>query len=129
LPLLRLYQFMATVQPQVVANGVPTNGAAPDEEVELLRGSLQAGVVAQSVIAMAAAVGLIYLLKPVLVTVLVATLLAFALDPLVVVLARLHIPRAAGAAIALLLLLGLSCALIFFFYNRALDFMEALPRF
>ena len=78
---------------------------------------------------MAAAVGLIYLLKPVLVTVLVATLLAFALDPLVVALARVHIPRAGGAAIALLLLMGLCCALIFFFYNRAVDFMEELPRF
>jgi predicted PurR-regulated permease PerM len=120
---------MATAQPQVVANGVPASGSAPEEEVELLRGSVQAGVVAQFVIAMAAAVGLIYLLKPVLVTVLVATLLAFALDPLVVALARVHIPRAGGAAIALLLLMGLCCALIFFFYNRAVDFMEELPRF
>jgi predicted PurR-regulated permease PerM len=124
---------MATAQPQVVVNGVASNGSAndvaPDEEVELLRGSVQAGVVAQLVIAAAAAVGLIYLLKPVLVTVLVATLLAFALDPLVVALARVHIPRAAGAAIALLLLLGFSSALIFFFYNRAVDFMEELPRF
>lgn len=124
---------MATVQPEVIVNGVassgPANDVAPDQEVELLRGSVQAGVVAQFVIAAAAAVGLIYLLKPVLVTVLVATLLAFALDPLVVLLARLRIPRAAGAAIALLVLMGLSSALIFFFYNRAVDFVEELPRF
>ena len=90
---------------------------------------MQAGVVAQYVIATAAAIGLIYLLKPVLVTVLVATLLAFALEPMVLVLERLRIPRPAGAAVALLLLLAFSVALVFFFYNRAVDFMEELPKF
>jgi hypothetical protein len=45
---------MATAEPQPVPERV-----AADEEVELLRGSVQAGVVAQSVIAVAAAVGLI----------------------------------------------------------------------
>jgi predicted PurR-regulated permease PerM len=125
---------MATANPELVANGVVTNvdvsnGGAPDDEVELLRGSLQAGVVAQYVIAFAAAIGLIYLLKPVLVTMLVSTLLAFALDPLVVALGRVRVPRPVGAAIALLLLLGLSVALVFFFYNRAIDFTEELPRF
>src|SRR5947209_2158455 len=108
-----LPSFMATADPQLVANGVVTNGGPAEDEVELLRGSVQAGVVAQYVIAFAAAIGLIYLLKPVLVSVLVATLLAFALDPIVVALARVHVPRAVGAAIALLLLLGLSVALVF----------------
>jgi predicted PurR-regulated permease PerM len=103
--------------------------ALPNEQVELLRGSVQAGMVAQFVIAVAAAVGLIYLLKLVLITVLVAALLAFALDPLVVVLGRLRIPRAVGAAVALLLLLGFSLALTFFFYNRAVDFIDELPNF
>jgi predicted PurR-regulated permease PerM len=60
---------------------LPTSERTPDEEVELLRGSVQAGMVAQFVIAVATAVGLIYLLKLVLVTVLVSALLAFALDP------------------------------------------------
>jgi predicted PurR-regulated permease PerM len=115
---------MAISQAQIVSNG-----AASDEEVELLRGSVQAGVVAQFVIAVAAAVGLVYLLKPVLVTVLIATLLAFALDPIVVAMAKVRIPRPVGAALALLLLLGFTLALVFFFYNRALDFMEELPRF
>jgi len=115
---------MGIAQPSIVSNG-----AASDDEVELLRGTVQAGNVAQFVIAFAAAVGLIYLLKPVLVTVLVATLLAFALDPIVLALERVRLPRPAGAAAALLLLLALSVALVFFFYNRAIDFMEELPRF
>ncbi len=103
--------------------------ALPDEQVELLRGSVQAGMIAQFVIAAAAAIGLIYLLKPVWITVLLAALLAFALDPLVVVFGRLRIPRAVGAAIALLLLLGFSLLLTFFFYNRAVDFIDELPNF
>ena len=103
--------------------------ALPDEQVELLRGSVQAGVVAQFVIAIAAAVGLLYLLKLVWITVLIAALLAFSIDPFVVALARLRIPRAVGAAIALLLLLVSSLALTFFFYNRAVDFIDELPNF
>ena len=114
---------MAT--PQQQANERP----ATDEEVELLRGSVQATVIAQFVIAIAAAVGLIYLLKLVLVTILLSALLAFALDPVVVALAKLRVPRAAGSGIALLLLVALSLALTFFFYNRAIDFLEELPRF
>ncbi len=115
---------MATVeQPATPAPPIP------EEQVELIQGSLQASTVALLVIAVAAAVGLVYLLKLVLVTILIAALLAFALDPIVVGLARLHIPRAAGAGIALLLLLGLSLALTFFFYNRAMDFVEELPEY
>ena len=115
---------MATVQ-----QPAPPSPVIPEEQVELIQGSLQANTVALLVIAVAAAVGLIYLLKLVLVTILIAALLAFALDPIVVGLARLHIPRAAGAGIALLFLLGLSLALTFFFYNRAIDFVDALPEF
>ena len=114
---------MATTQQQ------PTDRPTTEEEVELLRGSVQATVVAQFVIAIAAAVGLIYLLKLVLVTILVSALLAFALDPLVVALARIRVPRALGSAIAVLLLIAFSLALTFFFYSRAIDFLNELPRF
>ena len=115
---------MATLQ-QPTSPNPPT----PDEQVELLQGSLKANTVALFVIAIAATVGLLYLLKLVLITILIAALLAFALDPLVVALARLRIPRAAGAAIALFVLLGLASALTFFFYNRAIEFAEELPKF
>ena len=114
---------MATTQQQ------PTDRPTTEEEVELLRGSVQATVIAQFVIAIAAAVGLIYLLKLVLVTILVSALLAFALDPLVVALARIRLPRALGSAIAVLLLIAFSLALTFFFYSRAIDFLNELPRF
>jgi len=114
---------MATTQQQ------PTDRPTTEQEVELLRGSVQATVVAQFVIAIAAAVGLIYLLKLVLVTILFSALLAFALDPLVVALAKIRVPRAIGSAIALLLFVALSLALTFFFYNRAMDFLDELPQY
>jgi predicted PurR-regulated permease PerM len=102
--------------------------AAP-ENPELLRGTIKLTAVAQVVIATAAAVGFVYLLKVVLVTILVSALIAFALDPLVVLLARLHVPRAIGAVIALLLLMALTLATGFFFYNRAVDFVDELPEY
>jgi predicted PurR-regulated permease PerM len=114
---------MATTQQQ------PTDRPTTEEEVELLRGSVQATVVAQFIIAIAAAVGLIYLLKLVLVTILFSALLAFALDPMVVALAKIRVPRAIGSAIALLLFIALSLALTFFFYNRAMDFLDELPQY
>ena len=49
--LLSLFSLMVTTQQQ--ANDRPTTG----EEVELLRGSVQATVIAQFVVAIAAAVG------------------------------------------------------------------------
>src|SRR4030095_9648813 len=106
----------------------PPERPLPEEQVELLRGPVQTGMVAQFVIAIAAAVGLLYLLKLVWITILVAALLAFALDPFVVLLARARIPRPVGAGIALVGLLCLSIAVTFFFYNRAVDFMDELPR-
>lgn len=117
---------MATAQQQTALNG---NTPEQQEQTERLQASLKANGVALFVIAVAAAVGLIYLLKLVFVTILIAALLAFALDPLVVALARLRIPRPAGAGIALVLLLALTSALTFFFYNRALEFVEELPKF
>jgi predicted PurR-regulated permease PerM len=131
-----LFPDMPLPQPQPVPQNQPipqpqpvAETALPEEDVELLRGSMRVTVIAQFVIAIAAAVGLIYLLKLVFITVLVSALLAFALDPLVVALTRVKIPRPAAAGIALLVLIVCSLALCFFFYNRAIDFMEELPRF
>jgi len=99
------------------------------EDAEIIRGEVRVVAAAQVVIAIAAAIGLIYLLKIVLITVLFSVLLAFVLDPIVIVLGRAHIPRSIGAAIALLLLLAVCGALGFFFYSRALDFVDALPHY
>lgn len=99
------------------------------EEGEILRGEIQVVAIAQVVVAFAAAIGLVFLLKIVMVTVLCSLLFAFALDPVVILLGKLYIPRSIGAGIALLLLLALFGGLTFFFYNRALDFLDELPRY
>jgi predicted PurR-regulated permease PerM len=101
----------------------------PPEDPELLRGTIKIAAVAQVVIATAAAIGLIYLLKVVFVTILISTLLAFALDPIVVLLTKIYIPRPAGAAFAVLLLIALVLSTMIFFYNRAIDFSNELPRY
>ena len=106
----------------------PTETTLP-QGPELLRGSVKIAVVSQVVIATAAAIGLIYLLKVVLVTILISTLLAFALDPIVVLLTKVHFPRVAGAAFAVLLLIAVVLGIAIFFYNRAVDFSNELPQY
>ncbi|MGH9553746.1 MAG: hypothetical protein ACRD3W_30480, partial [Terriglobales bacterium] len=111
-------------------------GAKPDalaadltEEAEVLQASIKAGSVAQIVVAVIAVIGLIYLLKLVLVTTLVSVLLAFVLEPVVSGLTRIRVPRAAGALLAVLLLIALAAGLTSFFYGRAVDFATQLPRY
>jgi predicted PurR-regulated permease PerM len=101
----------------------------PEQEIDLLRSEIHLVAVAQIVVAVAAAIGLIYLLKVVMVTVLCSLLLAFALDPMVTLLARAHVPRSLGAIVALTTLLAVLGGLSFFFYSRAIDFLDQLPKY
>jgi predicted PurR-regulated permease PerM len=99
------------------------------EEAEVLQASIKAGSIAQIVVAFIAVIGLVYLLKLVMVTTLFSILLAFVLEPLVSRLARIHIPRAAGALVAVILLVGLTGGIADFFYGRAVDFATQLPKY
>jgi predicted PurR-regulated permease PerM len=121
----------ATVRP-IIKAAVAEDSAATSakvEEEEILHASMKAGSVAQIVVAAIAVVGLIYLLKVVLVTVLTAMLLAFALEPIVHQLGRIRVPRPAGALFAVLLLIAVSAGLTHFFYSRAVDFATELPKY
>jgi predicted PurR-regulated permease PerM len=114
---------------QKIADGnVPITTATP-EDAEVLEASIKAGSVAQIVIAAAAVIGLIYLLKLVMVTVLSSVLLAFVLEPLVHRLSKIRIPRPAGALLAVVLLVGLAGGFTYFFYSRAVDFATQLPKY
>lgn len=99
------------------------------EDAEILQASIKAGSVAQIVVAVIAVIGLVYLLKLVLVTTLSSVLLAFVLEPLVSRLARIRIPRAVGALLAVALMVGLAGGLTYFFYSRAVDFATQLPKY
>jgi predicted PurR-regulated permease PerM len=121
------------------AHGIGPNAASAEsnstascsvvEEAEVLQGSLKAGSVAQVVIAIVAAVGLLYLLKFVMVTILVALLLAFILEPLVNLLSQIAVPRAAGALLAVVLAAGALGSVGYFLYGRLDDFAAELPRY
>ncbi len=103
--------------------------AAVIEEAEILHASIRAGSIAQVVVAGIAVIGLLYLLKLVMVTTLVAILLAFVLEPLVGWFSRIRLPRPAGALLAVMLLVCVAGNLTFFFYNRAVGFAVQLPQY
>jgi predicted PurR-regulated permease PerM len=121
--------------PEARINGA--NGAAADplaagatiEEVEVLHASIKAGSLAQIVVAVIAVIALIYVLKLVMITALLATLLAFVLEPFVARITRIGLPRPAGALMTVTLMVALAGGLIYFFYNRALDFATQLPKY
>jgi predicted PurR-regulated permease PerM len=107
----------------------PNGTNDPLAETEILQASIKAGSVAQIVVAVIAVVGLVYLLKLVMVTTLFSILLAFVLEPLVGRLARIGIPRAVGALLAVAIMVALAGSLTYFFYGRAVDFATQLPKY
>jgi predicted PurR-regulated permease PerM len=85
--------------------------------------------VATGIIAFGIVMAICYVAGSVIETVIVSILLAIFLDPLVGLLARIRIPRALGALIAIVLLgavVGLASVLL---YNRVQDFAQELPRY
>jgi predicted PurR-regulated permease PerM len=90
---------------------------------------VKAGTVAQIVVAIIATIGLIYLLKLVLVTVLAAMLIAYVLEPVVAGLTRLRVPRSIGSLLVVIATVILAAGLCYFSYSRVLDFTNELPRF
>jgi len=99
------------------------------EEVVTLHASIKVGTVAQIVIALIAIIGLLYLLKLVWVTILVSVLLAYVLEPAVAVLVRWHCPRWVSAMVITTMTVILVLGLVYFSYNRAVDFFSNLPRY
>src|SRR5436305_9431309 len=84
---------------------------------------------AQMILAATAVMGVIYVGKLVLVTLLFSVLLGFILEPLVGFLEHHRVPRAYGALLAMLLLLGLMYAASYFFYVRVENFASELPKY
>ena len=99
------------------------------EEVEILHASIKVGAFAQVVVALVAIIGLLYLLKLVLVTILVSMLFAYVLEPAVALLVRWHFRRWLGALLVTVLAVVVALGLVYFSYNRALDFANQLPQY
>ena len=99
------------------------------EEVETLHTSLQLGAIAQVVIALVAIIGLLYLLKLVVVTILFSILIAYVLEPLVALLVRWHFRRWLAAMLVIILTIAVAMGLVYFSYNRAVEFVDKLPQY
>jgi predicted PurR-regulated permease PerM len=100
-----------------------------EEGYELLHANIRAASIAQMVVAIIAGVAVFYLARLPLITVSVALLIAFILEPLVDRLHKWRAPRAVGAFLAVLLLAVVFAAATYLFYNRAVAFAGDLPKY
>jgi predicted PurR-regulated permease PerM len=128
----RQEEMMPEVEPHSppASQSSDTEAAIYRSVVELERrrySKLQAA--ALIVLATAAVLTLMYFAKPVLVVTLVSVLLAFILAPIVEACDRVHLPRWFGSGIAILALVGLSYLAMYFSYNRAISFLDDLPKY
>ena len=82
---------------------------------------------ALTVIAGAAAIVLMRYMQEVLIPLALATLMFYALDPLVDWLQRWHVPRAAGAALALILTAGSVAGMVYALQSEAAAVADRLP--
>jgi predicted PurR-regulated permease PerM len=94
-----------------------------------LNTALHAGSAAQIIVGGTVILAVCYVAKLILVTLLVSVLLAFMLEPIVSLLERVRIPRAAGAFLAVLLMLAAIYAGSYFLYSRAVSFAHELPKY
>ena len=91
------------------------------------KSSVRAGTVALWVIAVAVAIVLMRYMQEVLIPLALATLLFYALDPMVDRLQRWRVPRPLGAALAILLTVGSVTAVVFVLQNEAVAVADRLP--
>lgn len=123
------FRTAGDVPPGVTPAEVRTIANSVIEEAEILHASLKAGSVAQIVVAIIAIVGLLYLLKFVMATILLALLLAFILEPLVHQLTRISLPRSAAALIVVVLAAATAGGVGYFLFDRLGDFATELPKY
>src|SRR6478735_11815623 len=144
-PTRRLYEFLHLTKHMASNRVIPPGPEqlmpeeAPDSQLaekELeqrnqrkLNTVLHAGAVAQIIVGATVILAICFIAKLVLVTLLVSILLAFMLEPLVNLLERVRLPRSAGAFVAVLVLVVACWGASYFFYYRAVDFLQQLPRY
>ena len=84
---------------------------------------------AMNIVGIVGILTLCYFGESVLVVMLVSVLLAFILAPIVDLLTYLLLPRSLAAALAILLLLGALCGIVYFSYNQAATLVQDLPKY
>jgi predicted PurR-regulated permease PerM len=83
----------------------------------------------QRIIALGIVFAFLYVASSIVMTLLLAVLIAYFLDPVVGILERIHIPRALGASLVLLAVTALFVGLGFLLADRAEQFLTAWPRY
>src|SRR5260370_7147328 len=84
---------------------------------------------AQRIIALGVVFVFFYYASSIVMTLMLAVLLAYFLDPAVVLLERIHVPRALGAVVVLRVAIAALVALGYLLVNRAQSFASAWPRY
>ena len=84
---------------------------------------------AQRIIALGVVAVFFYYASSIVMTVMLAVLLAYFLDPLVVLLEHIHVPRALGALVALLVAIAALGAVGYLLVDRTQSFASAWPRY
>ena len=113
---------MATGEAQVQASTTPV--PAPVAPTAKVRPHWS-----MNIIGIAGILTLCYFGESVLAVMMVSVLLAFILAPVVDLLTYLRLPRSLAAAIAILLLLGALCGIVYTSYNQAATLLQDLPKY
>jgi len=114
---------------EVKIQAEPVLDSGQEKSARRLGVAVQIVSASQVIIAGAVVLAICYVGKLVLVTLMVSVLLAFILAPLVNGLERIFLPRWLAAFLAILLLLAITYGASYFFYNRAIQFVEELPKY
>jgi predicted PurR-regulated permease PerM len=115
--------------PEEAPDGRLAEKEQAQKEARKLNAMLRAGAIAQIIVGATVVLAVCYVAKLILITLLVSILLAFMLDPLVSLLERIRIPRAAGGFLAVLVLLAAIYGGSYFLYGRAVSFVHELPKY
>jgi predicted PurR-regulated permease PerM len=123
---------MSTRVPLDVIPGGRPAPVTPSPQAELGEARLPTSPLSnlpQRVIGIAALIAILYFGKVVWITLIVAVLLAFLLEPLAGGMERWHVSRPVGAAVALVLATTILYLGTYFFYVRAQEFAHQLPAY
>jgi len=102
---------------------------APAHAEAVWAASFKWSAIAQAVIATGVILAICYFAKPVWVTLMISALIAFMLEPLVLLLTRYRTPRALASLLALLFLFGVIYAVGYFSYSRVTAFVNEVPHY
>lgn len=120
---------VAEAEPPACEPAPPTPAWTPASASRRRTDVAASTVASQIIVAVAVVLTICYFAKLVLVTLLVSILLAYVLDPVVSFLEEIKIVRPVGAALALLLLVGILYATLYFGYSKGVEFVEQLPKY